>query len=43
MRAFQAGPLANSVAAEALTSILIPPLSIYWRLRGAIRFRVLFF
>jgi GT2 family glycosyltransferase len=26
----------------ALTSVLIPPLSIYWRLRGAIRFRVLF-
>jgi glycosyltransferase involved in cell wall biosynthesis len=26
----------------ALTSVLIPPLSIYWRLRGAIRYRVLF-
>ena len=26
----------------ALTSLLIPPLSVYWRLRGAIRFRVLF-
>lgn len=26
----------------ALTSLLIPPVSIYWRLRGAIRFRVLF-
>jgi glycosyltransferase involved in cell wall biosynthesis len=27
----------------AYTSLLIPPLSIYWRLRGAWRFRVLFF
>jgi glycosyltransferase involved in cell wall biosynthesis len=27
----------------ALTSLVIPLLSIYWRLRGAIRFRVLFF
>jgi len=26
----------------ALTSLLIPPLSVYWRLRGALRFRVLF-
>lgn len=26
----------------ALTSVLIPPLSVYWRLRGAIRYRVLF-
>lgn len=26
----------------ALTSLLIPPLSVYWRLQGAIRFRVLF-
>ncbi len=25
-----------------VTSLLIPPLSIYWRLRGALRFRVLF-
>ena len=27
----------------ALTSLLIPPLSIYWRLRGAVRYRVVFF
>lgn len=27
----------------AYTALLIPPLSIYWRLRGAWRFRVLFF
>lgn len=27
----------------ACTSLLIPPLSVYWRLRGAWRFRVLFF
>jgi cellulose synthase/poly-beta-1,6-N-acetylglucosamine synthase-like glycosyltransferase len=27
----------------ALTSLLIPPLSLYWRLRGAIKYRVLFF
>lgn len=26
----------------ALTSVLIPPLSIYWRLRGAVRYRVPF-
>ncbi|HEX5369237.1 MAG TPA: glycosyltransferase [Dehalococcoidia bacterium] len=26
----------------ALTSLLIPPLSVYWRLRGAIRYRVPF-
>ncbi len=26
----------------ALTSALIPPLSVYWRLRGAVRFRVWF-
>ncbi len=26
-----------------VTSALIPPLSVYWRLRGALRFRVLFF
>jgi glycosyltransferase involved in cell wall biosynthesis len=26
----------------ALTSALIPPLSIFWRLRGAVRYRVLF-
>jgi GT2 family glycosyltransferase len=26
----------------AVTSLLIPPLSVYWRLRGALQFRVLF-
>ncbi len=26
----------------AVTSVLIPPLSVFWRLRGALRFRVLF-
>ena len=26
----------------ALTSLLIPPLSVYWRLRGAVRHRVVF-
>jgi glycosyltransferase involved in cell wall biosynthesis len=26
----------------ALTSLLIPPLSVYWRLRGALQFRVFF-
>ncbi len=31
------------VAEMALTSILIPPLSIFWRLRGALKFKVLFF
>lgn len=27
----------------AITSLLIPPLSVYWRLRGAVRYRVWFF
>jgi glycosyltransferase involved in cell wall biosynthesis len=27
----------------AVTSVLIPPVSVYWRLRGAIKFKVLFF
>jgi cellulose synthase/poly-beta-1,6-N-acetylglucosamine synthase-like glycosyltransferase len=27
----------------AVTSMLIPPLSVYWRLRGALRYRVFFF
>ena len=27
----------------AVTSALIPPLSVYWRLRGALKYRVLFF
>jgi len=26
-----------------VTSMLIPPLAVYWRLRGAVRFRVMFF
>jgi cellulose synthase/poly-beta-1,6-N-acetylglucosamine synthase-like glycosyltransferase len=30
------------VADMVVTSLLIPPLSVYWRLRGAWRFRVLF-
>lgn len=30
------------IADLALTSLLIPWLSVYWRLRGAVRFRVLF-
>lgn len=31
------------VAEMIVTSMLIPPLAIFWRLRGAVRFRVLFF
>jgi glycosyltransferase involved in cell wall biosynthesis len=31
------------VAEMLLTSALVPPLSLYWRLRGALRFRVVFF
>ena len=31
------------VAEMVLTSAVIPPLSLYWRLRGAVRFRVVFF
>ena len=31
------------VAEMIVTSVLIPPLAVYWRLRGAVRFRVLFF
>ncbi|GEM_PF-3464948 len=30
------------IAEMALTSALIPPLAIYWRLRGALKFRVWF-
>ncbi|TDF66119.1 glycosyltransferase family 2 protein [Cupriavidus sp. L7L] len=30
------------VAEMALTSVLIPPLSLFWRLRGALAFRVVF-
>jgi cellulose synthase/poly-beta-1,6-N-acetylglucosamine synthase-like glycosyltransferase len=32
----------SHVAEMAVTSALIPPLSIYWRLRGALKYRVLF-
>jgi glycosyltransferase involved in cell wall biosynthesis len=32
----------HHVAEMIITSVLIPPLSIYWRLRGAIKFRVFF-
>jgi cellulose synthase/poly-beta-1,6-N-acetylglucosamine synthase-like glycosyltransferase len=31
------------VAEMVFTSVLIPPLAVYWRLRGAVRFRVVFF
>lgn len=31
------------VAEMVVTSILIPPLSVYWRLRGALKFRTMFF
>jgi glycosyltransferase involved in cell wall biosynthesis len=31
------------VTEMAVTSLLIPPLSLFWRMRGAIKFRVLFF
>jgi hypothetical protein len=30
------------VAEMLVTSVLIPPLSIFWRIRGAIKFRVFF-
>ena len=30
------------VAEMLVTSILIPPLAVYWRLRGALRYRVAF-
>jgi GT2 family glycosyltransferase len=32
----------SHVAEMALTSVLIPPLAVYWRMAGAIRFRVRF-
>jgi glycosyltransferase involved in cell wall biosynthesis len=32
----------NHIAEMAITSVVIPPLSIFWRLWGAIKFRVLF-
>lgn len=31
------------VAEMIVTSVLIPPLAVFWRLRGAMRFRVVFF
>jgi GT2 family glycosyltransferase len=31
------------VAEMIVTSMLIPPLAVYWRLRGAVRFKVVFF
>jgi GT2 family glycosyltransferase len=31
------------IADMLLTSALIPPLSVYWRLRGALQFRVIYF
>jgi cellulose synthase/poly-beta-1,6-N-acetylglucosamine synthase-like glycosyltransferase len=34
---------ASHVAEMAVTSVLIPPLALFWRLAGAIRHRVLFF
>lgn len=33
---------ASHIAEMIVTSVLIPPLSIYWRLRGAVKYRVLF-
>lgn len=33
----------SHIAEMLFTSLLIPPLSVYWRIRGAIRFQVLFF
>ena len=30
------------VAEMALTSALIPPLAVFWRIRGAVKYRVLF-
>jgi hypothetical protein len=30
------------VAEMIVTSAVIPPLAVYWRIRGAIRYRVLF-
>jgi hypothetical protein len=33
----------SHVLEMAFTSLLIPPLAVYWRLRGAIKYRVLFF
>jgi cobalamin synthase len=33
---------ASHIAEMALTSIAIPPLALYWRVRGALHFKVLF-
>jgi len=33
---------ASHVAEMALTSVLLPPLSVFWRLAGAVRYRVRF-
>ena len=33
----------SHVAEMIVTSVLIPPLAVYWRLRGALRYRVFFF
>ena len=33
----------NHILEMVITSILIPPLSIYWRIRGAVKYRVIFF
>ena len=32
----------SHVAEMIVTSIAIPPVSLYWRMRGALHFRVLF-
>lgn len=32
----------SHIAEMALTSMLIPPIAVYWRLSGALRFRILF-
>ncbi|MDF3082148.1 glycosyltransferase family 2 protein, partial [Burkholderia sola] len=33
---------ASHVAEMIVTSIAIPPVSLYWRMRGALHFRVMF-
>ncbi len=33
----------NHILEMVVTSILIPPLSIFWRIRGAVKYRVIFF
>ncbi|HEV7237120.1 MAG TPA: hypothetical protein VGN15_13110 [Ktedonobacteraceae bacterium] len=32
----------SHIAEMFITSLLIPPLAIYWRIRGAIKYRVFF-